>query len=326
MSENHLTGNPLVIDDTPYLLWDFDLKTHNIEFLENIDLSHFEYLANVHGNQLDGENKHHAALALRTAYSQGLETLFAFLAALIQAPHCVAGWITHYKTKDLESFIYKFQNQQRVYSVLPDEFMSWDGISEAIHMGLVAKDNKEKETIIKGFGRLWRMFAVDFLTNEAKDEYNSIKHGLRVQPGGFELAIGPEITPGVPLPQEKWIQIGKSDFGSTFPTVYKIVGRKLHFQLRNHSRNWNPIDLANGLLLISVSLNNIVERLKILNGVGIDQVSFRALSDEKEFLKPWKNSYSIGTTHFSQELYPLKIEDVPNYSKEEILRLYESRK
>ena len=50
----------------------------------------------------------------------------------------------------------------------------------------------------------------------ARAEYNSIKHGLRVNPGGSYIAVGAEQTPGVPAPPEAMRSMGGSPYGSTF--------------------------------------------------------------------------------------------------------------
>jgi len=62
---------------------------------------------------LDGEYKIDAAIALRMAYSQGLETLFAFLGAAVQAPDCVVGYLLRYENRDLNSLIDKIRHNSR---------------------------------------------------------------------------------------------------------------------------------------------------------------------------------------------------------------------
>lgn len=41
------------------------------------------------------------------------------------------------------------------------------------------------------FSTLWYRFAGDYLNENLIAEYNSLKHGFRINPGGFKLMVGP---------------------------------------------------------------------------------------------------------------------------------------
>ena len=99
-----------VVDETPYCLWDADIRQRNLDFLDSIDPG-YSNIADLHGQSLDGQEKQYAAAALRVAYSQGLETLFALLCAAIQAPDCVEGWLTKYQNSELESVVKKINGK-----------------------------------------------------------------------------------------------------------------------------------------------------------------------------------------------------------------------
>src|SRR5439155_23899753 len=77
------------IDTKPRCVWAVDAVAQNREFLESVDPKYFDYLATVHTEQQDESENQHAAMSLRTAYGHGIEALFAFLCAAIQAPECV---------------------------------------------------------------------------------------------------------------------------------------------------------------------------------------------------------------------------------------------
>ena len=66
-----------LVDETPCCLWDTDIRQRNLDFLDSIDPGYFEHIADLHGESLEGDEKQYAATALRVAYFQGLETLFA---------------------------------------------------------------------------------------------------------------------------------------------------------------------------------------------------------------------------------------------------------
>jgi hypothetical protein len=72
--------NKFAINETPYCIWDWDIRKLNLDFLETIDPHYFEHIANIHGQFLEDGEKQYAATALRVAYSHGLESLFALFA------------------------------------------------------------------------------------------------------------------------------------------------------------------------------------------------------------------------------------------------------
>jgi hypothetical protein len=42
------------IDETPYCLWDLDIRQRNLDFINKIDPHYFEHIANLHGGSLEG--------------------------------------------------------------------------------------------------------------------------------------------------------------------------------------------------------------------------------------------------------------------------------
>lgn len=77
-------------------------------------------------------------------------------------------------------------------------------------------DEKEIQRLQGLFSTLWYRFAGDYLNENLIAEYNSLKHGFRINPGGFKLMVGPESTPGVAAPAERMTSLGSSEFGSSF--------------------------------------------------------------------------------------------------------------
>jgi hypothetical protein len=319
-----------LVDERPFCLWDIDLKKRSLEFLDSLDPSYFEYVANTNlqnvGDDDDARSKEsqHAALALRTAYSQALETLFALISASVQAPWSVPAWINLYRSYELRNVIDKIHNYKPLLSQIRFEILEWSSVSEIIFQSLVIED-KEKEAAIKtGFARLWSRFASDFLDEEFTREYNSIKHGLRVRPGGFHVAIGPQSKPGVPA--EKMTLLGKSDFGSGYLTADKIGDLNYHLQMKQHHRNWNPDDIAWGLHMASMSISNVKSSIKILNGVHPEQIQFTWPTDLDSLLEPWKRSHHIGVTSMSGFGILIQPDYIEPFSKEKIVANYKEGK
>jgi hypothetical protein len=158
-----------VVDETPYACWDWDLSGKNREFLEGLDADYFRYAAETNTTNLDGEDKHWAALSLRVTYSQGLETLFALLCALVQAPQCVVGWMLAYQNRELERLVYKISRRQPVYSRLTVQ-PSWRNLAELVYCDVVCEPEK-KRWMQEGFGKLWERFAGEF--TDAKSARNT---------------------------------------------------------------------------------------------------------------------------------------------------------
>jgi hypothetical protein len=324
----HFQYSFFLVDERPFCLWDIDLKKRTLEFLDNLDPSYFEYVANLHIEHI-GENdearskeSQHAALAMRTTYSQALETLFALISASIQAPRCIPAWINLYQNHELRNVVDKIHNHKPLLCQIKFELLSWTSIAEIVFQALILED-KEKEAAIKnGFAQLWSRFASDFLDKEFIREYNSIKHGLRIRAGGFSFAFGPQEKPGVPAPAEKMILLGKSDFGSGYLTADRIGNLKQHVQMTSHHRNWHPEDLGWGLHMAAISIANIQSAIKILCGVHPEQVQFHWPTDFSAFREPWKRATGIGVTSmsgFGIQIQPAYIEP---FTEEGILAGY----
>ena len=69
-----IEGYPFVVNETPYCIWDVDLRQLDLRYLKSIDPTYFQRVAEVNGKLLAGENPEakYAATALRAAYSHGM--------------------------------------------------------------------------------------------------------------------------------------------------------------------------------------------------------------------------------------------------------------
>jgi hypothetical protein len=321
---NNLYRSIILVHEKPYAVWDPDIPGLNVKFLRSFDPEYYSYLADTHLavllKECDNEDSDsetvgnatsrrlEAALALRSAYSQGLETLFALLSAAIQAPHCVPAWMLLYRLKDLHKIIDAINKQQDIPHLLKLKAVSWKDIARAVLKPLVLEDDEGESQVKEGFAALWRRFAQDFTNDAFRNEFNSIKHGLRARPGGFSLAIGREDRPGEKAPKERMRLLGSSDFGSAFFTWRSIGDHRREIQLKRSSRNWVPEDIANGLRLISMSLRNLISFLLVANGQPAEQVLFSWPDSLKAFQAPWENQASLGVTSLSG--FGLKLPDL----------------
>ncbi len=280
------------VNDIPYCVWDPYLQKSNLEFINSINHRYFEYLAKIHAVNLDGDDKHLAATALRLAFYHGLETFFTLIFAALQAPECVLGWVHRYQIGQLRAMVKSVNKGNARFIVKPRlQPLSWDTISD--HINLFSYEEKERTIQTKKlFAELWKRFGSDFLEDYNIQEYNSIKHGLRVSPGGFALAIGLEKTYGVSPPPEEMQLLGSSDFGNSFFRVEPISNTKddPNFRIKKSAVNWNPEAIIYSLHLISISINNIASFLKLVNGVDPKNVEFIRPQDSEDFDKPIEGS------------------------------------
>jgi hypothetical protein len=170
MDERPLQYCKFMVDEKPYCLWDWDLKERTISFLNGIDPDYFVYIAQTHTDALEGEQKQLAALAIRAAYAQALETLFAFLGAALQAPYCVPAWLVKYSNSDLDKLIGKIHQWRPIYSSFGYKVVSWEEISQLVHMHFVLEDKEKEQSIKQEFGSLWARLASDFTNDKANRE------------------------------------------------------------------------------------------------------------------------------------------------------------
>jgi hypothetical protein len=309
-----------VVNESPYTVWEWDLKDRNITFITNFDSAYFEYLAQVHSQGLEiDEQKQWSALALRTAYSHGLETLFAFLFAALQAPDCVVGWLHKYDVGDLKALIKKVQTRQPIMLKLEINPITWKSISNVVLSPLCIEDKEKEQGIKQRFAILWGRLADYFVADVNTQEYNSIKHGFRVKAGGFRLAMGKEDVPGIRPPADRMRSLGGSEFGSLFYVPERIGDNKLNFRIKRHARNWRPENFIYGLHMILISLQNIISFLQIINGAEATTVQFTWPSDESYFDRPWQSI--SGPTGISMDSI-ITPNHIKSFDKNDILDIY----
>ena len=320
-----------VVGERPFCLWGNDVRENTISFLDKIDPTYFEYVAKTNFQYIQqgsGEEKdsQHAAISVRAAYSQGLETMFALICAAIQAPHCVSSWLNEYKGIELYSIVKKIHRNNPIFSTSKADSISWSDISEFVFSHIKFASQEKEKAVKKGFANLWSKFAVKFIDDDFTTEYNSIKHGLRIKSGSFKLAIGRQEKWGEPAPPENMRLVSANNFGTSFFRNKKIGELKHHIYLEEKSLNWNPESYLYGLHMISMSIHNVKSRLRIFNGVPPEKVEFFFPEDISDFEKPWECTREIGLLSMTlphSVIMPVLIE---HFSKDDILSQYKSEK
>lgn len=312
-----------VVYKEPYCVWDFDLNQTNLEFIKSMRPEYFDNVVLHNSKQLEEEEKNLAALSIRLAYFHGMETLFSLICATLQAPECVVGWLQKYTVNGLRNMIKDIDSEQDIWTKRGPTKFSWEELSNAFNSFKLEDVGKEQK-IKAEFGKFWKKLAAEFQDKKSSDEYNNIKHGLRIQSGGVHVAMGEEREFGVSPPPENFISMGGNDFGTSFSTLDKICqdgvpNGKYHFCVRKNSVNWDPEIIGIRVRLISNSIKNILSFLEILNGVNPETVKFSWPQDLSIFEEAWKSQSGVSNFNVAPIINQ---EDIQIFNKDEILAIY----
>ncbi len=290
-SENQLTSAIVMVNDEPYCIVGWDLQKRNTDFLDGFDAGYFEFLISV---LLAAEDQKRAAVGLRAALHHSLETLFSLLCALAQSPDCVYGWISKCQTHHLRTLVDKINRGEPVDGPWATKPMGWSGLANIV-FDRYLPDTEKGESTKKLFASLWNRLAHEFLDADNIDEYNSIKHGLRMRSGGFTLRAGIEHSYGVPPPESEMSTIGHSESGSSFFRLERVGDKNSRtFTTRRISLNWKVERVAPLCQLAAMSIENLIGVLRFLNGTPASEVRFVRPPDDADFERPW--NYSPGVT------------------------------
>jgi hypothetical protein len=302
-----------MVGDEPHCIAGWDLKQRNAEFLDGFDTGYFEFLINT---LADAEDEKRAALALRSTLHHSLETLFTLLCALSQAPHCVYAWISKCSTGPLRRLVETIGRGEPINGPWVTRPRGWSGLADIVFDRYMPNEEKG-ETTKRLLALLWQRLAREFLDPDHIDEYNSIKHGLRMRSGGFSLRVGVEHSYGVPPPQHEMSTIGHSEHGSSFFRLERVGAKDSRtFTTRRISLNWRLEKVILLCQLAAMSIENIVGVLRFLNGTPATDVRFVRPPDDADFDRPW--TYSPGTTRIDMD-FVFPPGTVPGLTKAELL-------
>lgn len=309
------TGYVFAVGDRPYCCWAFDHEARTSEFLDGVDTDYFGTIASLFADRLDSDDQLPVSVALRVSYHQGFETLMSLLAATAQAPHAIPAWIAACKTDDLIDIAGRLRDGRPMLTQAGRRSVSFLDLSEEVHR-FVWTDESGDDSTKAHFGRFWRRLSGEFLDGTARAEYNALKHGTRVIPGGFTLALGVEESPGVPAPPEAMRSMGGSQFGSTFFVAERVGTSKLHIRTRRKSVNWSPLALAQRLVLVSMSITNVVGALRCELGTDPASVRFVRPDPRSTFEDVWIHQPGVSSIGLDSVI---RIDPGDELTKEELL-------
>jgi len=176
---------------------------------------------------------------------------------------------------------------------------TWEGLAKRVFAHCTQENGWPKTA--ESFGRLWSIFAREFLNEMNQLEYNSLKHGFRIRSSGVKIAIGLEHQYGVAPPPEEMKYLGGSDTGSTFYAIERAGPDEPGNRSRRSRRrtvNWEPEPMIRGLQLIDVSIRNVVAFMRIANGAQPSKTQFHRLEGVEDLAALLDDSVRVRTSSF----------------------------
>jgi hypothetical protein len=285
MTNASVTNSVFIVGNKPFCVWHF--KDAKADFLRSIDTNYFQYLAETHAAQLNGERRQHAALALRTAYHHGLETMFMLIFASLQAPNCVVGWLLKCRTETLRELVDGVCSNKQFLTKWNLEKMSWESVA-ALIIGKIFAHRQDVEELNANFARLWTRLASDYTNSSLTAEHNSFKHGFRAAIGdgpsiSWTQSDDPDRLPNSPKTTVLCSKLGAWFFMPDKLQKAKAPDMRHHFRLNYCHTNFHENDLVSDLCLISISIKNIVAFLRIVNGPPVEEVEVSEPVDKSAF-------------------------------------------
>jgi len=310
-----MTSKIFVVNNEPYCLWGLDLPERSREFLNGVDPGYFEF---IHRLYVDASDEKRASVALRLALHHALETFYSFMGAYIQAPECAYAWIGKCSTQDLRGLLEKINSGAKdIFTELKLERVTWNAVATLIFSSYVPGTDRQTETI-KRFSSLWSRMSRDFLDQTSIDEYNSLKHGFRVNSGGFTFAAGTEKQYGVAADDKDMTVLGHSDLGAKFFKISQLWPEKKSRSVRSvrTNVNWSIENISMSLQLIGMSINNVVSALKIANGFSAAECKFERPVEDSDFNKCWGKSVGMNSVTFD---HVIDATNARPFSKDELV-------
>jgi hypothetical protein len=298
-----------VVHDRPYCYWHPEPAAIAGEFLSGLKPAYFEEVAEILEPALAMPLKTSAASLIRLTFGHAVEALFSTLFAALQAPFAPHVWLSTASTKDLREVVRcvvegkPFHHQFIRLTSTP----TWKEIA-TLFSGPPEPAAERVELWSEHFGEFWSSLAHVLLDETAADEYNAIKHGLRVTPSSHFTVIGDHV-------------IADAEFGSRFFRCERVGEPPRHIKTKMCARNWDPHGMARGLRPIADSIQNIVATLVKLNAPGVaTDVELSFPDDVHDFTAPWSKPKALTTTTLT--FYDIAVDRLPKWDPDALLRHY----
>lgn len=254
---SHPDSIGFLILERPVAVIGMDLKATTDAFVKSLDGEFWKHqLSLIETASLANMPYAHAAF-VRMMVSHADEHLFGLIFAFLQAPHCPNLWLGRYKSDELYKLVKRTLRGDRFPSQIPISKPGFAGVVEAIWPSF---DEEKNRLTTLALIRHAKRFDSDL----SREEYNSLKHGLRANMGSFTMSFAPGSRDKKPDPAD-YIKLSDSERGCSFLAFDKIEGVKNQFTGKLVWSNWDLQEFRTAVAFTALCVHNIGVALKIFH-------------------------------------------------------------
>lgn len=253
-----------LVNERPVAIYGILLRETSRQFIKLFDSAIWNHHLSLATSIPIEEVTHEHVVFVRLAVSHAEEHLFSLIFAFLQAPHCPDLWLYHYKPSDLPEMVAKVERGERILTQFKLAETSWTSITKALWGGL---DEKRYSLTALVLSRL----AQHFICGHGRDEYNGLKHGMRLSLGGTSISFSPGGSPDIMPPPDSYIGLGDSKFGSRFWSFEKMSGSKDHLRAKQRFSNWDFLELGSHLTHAAMLIHNMGTAFRVLADIDGDR-------------------------------------------------------
>jgi len=295
--------------DRPFAVWSWDIIAESRAFLEGVDHNFYLRIAkkilsdenlifddNAELGMNEIKSRKDIAAISRLLRHHGIETLIMLWGALLQAPHAPHAYFLKCKTEDTRALARLFiRDECPKFLRTKNSSLKFMDIVNGIHARTPYCDD---DVYLQRLGKVARSLIASAADDDDRDEFNSLKHGLRTRHGGFQLQVGVEDTPGVPANESDMVVLGASNDASWFNVARPLlnatnVESRVNFEIGHTTLPWSLAKTICDLQLLSILIGNTVSTLLIGCGAPPSTVQFHRLVDAEEW---WERYETMGHT------------------------------
>lgn len=273
--ENHdFNGIGFVVNERPIAVYGPMLRKYTHDFIKSFDVSFWHHQLRLASSVPIEEATHEHLGFLRQILSQAEEHLFALIFANLQAPKCPDLWLYRYRPSDLPEMVEKINHGDHVLNLFRLKHPTWNQVARTFWGGLSERRYELTATVIE-------KLACHFVSDFSRDQYNGIKHGLRLSFGGHRVSFAPGDFPTPPA-SESFISLGASDFGCQFYDFKTLGKSKNQYIVTRKFTNWDIEVVAFYLRHTIMLIENMGIPMRTYSDIEGDR-TFRFMTDDKEY-------------------------------------------
>ena len=259
----------------PYCLWSSACASDNDDFIKSVNSKFYGRMSKQlsRRNLANDRTRAETGGIARIFWHHAIETFLTLVGATLQGPRATHSYFHMCRNDDLREIGRLIQLGER----LPVELIKfnkpgWPGIFEAIFS---LTPWHEDGMTAEFFTRFIKEAVGSFLSDLHRLEYNSLKHGMRVNVGASRLEIGP--SKGEPDQAKKFV-IGSKDSSHLLaikpvPNVSKRAA-KIHHQIERVTLGWSLERTIQDLDILAMAIDNQRSILRHILGEATNKLRF----------------------------------------------------